>query len=130
VEHGWTITDPRGAAASPDDFRRYVQGSSAEFSVAQGIYVQTNSGWFSDRTIRYLASGKPTLVQDTGFGRHLPTGEGLVAFRTLEEAIDGATRIATEYPKHAAAARRIAEEYFASDIVLTRLLEDLGGSVG
>ncbi len=63
-------------AGDPAEFRRYVQGSAAEFSVAQGIYVDTNSGWFSDRTVRYLASGKPVLVQDTGFGRHLPSGKG------------------------------------------------------
>src|SRR3712207_7813215 len=66
-------------------FRSYVQGSGAEFSVAQGIYVQTQSGWFSDRTVRYLAAGKPVLLQDTGFSRTYPVGEGLVAFRTRSE---------------------------------------------
>ena len=76
--------DPRTAAPDPDAFRRYVQGSGAEFSVAQGVYVETHSGWFSDRTVRYLASGKPALVQDTGFGRNYPVGEGLVAFPTPE----------------------------------------------
>src|SRR5262249_25205339 len=78
---GWRIVSPRAVAASAGDFRRYIQESDAEFSVAQGVYVQTNSGWFSDRTAHYLASGKPALVQETGFSRHVPVGEGLLSFR-------------------------------------------------
>jgi hypothetical protein len=121
--HGWQIVDPRTAAPDPDAFRRYVQGSGAEFSVAQGIYVETESGWFSDRTVRYLASGKPVLVQDTGFSRNYPVGEGLLAFRTLEEAVEGATRIGSDYEAHSRAARALAEEYFDSDKVLARFLQ-------
>jgi hypothetical protein len=101
-----------------------VQSSGAEFSVAQGIYVETESGWFSDRSARYLASGKPVLVQDTGFARDLPVGEGLLAFRTVEEAVVGAQAIVGDYDRHARAARAIAEEHFDSDKVLTTLLED------
>jgi hypothetical protein len=123
--HGWRLADPRSAAGDPDSFRRYVQGSGAEFSVAQGIYVETESGWFSDRTARYLASGKPALVQDTGFSR-LPTGEGLLAFRTIEEAVEGANAILEDYDRHARAARRLAEEHFDSDRVLRNFLEDAG----
>jgi hypothetical protein len=121
-EHGWQLVDPRQVAGDPLSFRDYVQGSGGEFSVAQGIYVDTNSGWFSDRTVRYLASGKPVLVQDTGF--RLPAGQGLLAFRTLEEAEAGARAIAEDYERHSRAARRLAEEEFGSDRVLTRLLED------
>ena len=91
--HGWQIVDPRQVARDPDAFRGYVQGSGAEFSVAQGVYVDTSSGWFSDRTAGYLASGKPALVQDTGLAGNYAVGEGLVSFRTLEEAIAGAERI-------------------------------------
>lgn len=123
--HGWRITDPRAAASDPDAFRRYVQQSSAEFSVAQGIYVQTGSGWFSDRTAAYLASGKPALVQDTGFSRNLATGEGLIAFRTLDEAVAGAEGIAGDYPLHCRAARELAEAHFDSDKVLGRLLAEI-----
>jgi hypothetical protein len=125
-EHGWRIVEPRAVAASPAAFRDYVQGSGAEFSVAQGIYVDTNSGWFSDRTVRYLASGKPVLVQDTGFRQQLPTGEGLVSFRTLEEAVAGAERIVGDYDAHCRAARQIAEEHFDSDRVLRRFMEEVG----
>jgi hypothetical protein len=121
--HGWRIVDPRLVAADPFAFRRYIQESSAEFSVAQGIYVDTRSGWFSDRTVRYLASGKPVLVQDTGFGETYPVGCGLVPFRTLAEAVSGAERINRDYARHARAARQIAEGFFDSDKVLQSLLQ-------
>jgi hypothetical protein len=119
--HGWRLVDP-SVAADPAAFQTYVQGSGAEFSVAQGIYVDTRSGWFSDRTVRYLASGRPVLVQDTGSG--VPEGEGLVKFRTFREAVAGAERIAADYERHARAARSLAEEHFDSDRVLGRMLED------
>jgi hypothetical protein len=125
-ENGWRIVDPVEEADTPEKFRQYVQGSVAEFSVAQGIYVDTHSGWFSDRTVRYLASGKPALVQDTGFGRNLPVGEGLLAFRTMEEAMSGAEEIVRDYDRHCRAARQIAEYYFDSDKVLRRLLDEVG----
>jgi hypothetical protein len=125
-ENGWRIVDPREVAADPDAFRAYVHASGAEFSVAQGVYVDTRCGWFSDRTTRYLASGKPALVQDTGFIGRLPTGDGLVAFRTLDEAVAGAADIIARYPEHSAAARRIAEEHFDSDHVLARFCEQAG----
>jgi hypothetical protein len=125
ADNGWHVVEPTSVAAGPDAFRSYVQGSRAEFSVAQGIYVETDSGWFSDRTVRYLASGRPALVQDTGFCRTLPVGEGLVAFRTLDEAAAGAERIARHYGRHCAAARSIAEEFFAAERVLGRLLDDV-----
>jgi hypothetical protein len=122
--YGWQIVEPKTVASSPLAFRQYVQQSAAEFSVAQGIYVDTNSGWFSDRTVRYLASGKPALIQDTGFSRNYPAGEGLVPFRTLQEAITGAEALMLDYERHARAARTLAETYFDSDKVLARLLSD------
>ena len=125
-ENGWRIVDPREVATDPDAFRAYVQASGAEFSVAQGMYVDTRCGWFSDRTTRYLASGKPALVQDTGFGGWLAVGEGVVPFRTVEEAANGAADIVARYPTHSAAARRIAEEHFDSDRVLARFCEQAG----
>ncbi len=123
---GWHIVDPKVVAADPSVFRHYVQASAAEFSVSQGIYVETQSGWFSDRTVRYLASGKPVLVQDTGFSRHYPVGEGLLAFRTLDEAVAGAEQITRDYDRHSRAARALAETYFDSDKVLGRLLDEVG----
>lgn len=120
---GWDVVDPAEHCAEPDAFRRYVQASSAEFSVAQGVYVETRSGWFSDRTARYLASGLPVLVQDTGFSGLLPTGLGIVPFSTYDEAIAGARDILARYDEHRIAARSIAESRFASDVVLSRFLE-------
>jgi hypothetical protein len=123
--HGWQLVDPKIAASDPMAFSRYVRYSDAEFSVAQGIYVETNSGWFSDRTVRYLASGKPALVQDTGFSCNYPTGDGLIAFHTLEEARAGAERIMRCYELHSQAARALARRYFDSDMVLGRFLEQV-----
>lgn len=124
LEHGWRLADPREVAGDVDAFRSYVQRSGAEFSVAQGVYVDTRSGWFSDRTVRYLASGRPALVQDTGFSETLPVGEGLVPFGTLDEAVAGAADIAARSAAHSAAARRIAETCFAHDAVLPRFCAD------
>jgi hypothetical protein len=123
-ENGWQVVEAGSVAADPDMFRRYVQGSAAEFSVAQGVYVGTNSGWFSDRTTRYLATGKPALVQDTGFSERISSAEGLISFRSLEDAVAGADAILADYALHSRAARRLAEKHFDSDKILTRLLED------
>jgi len=123
--HGWRLVDPRTVAHDPDSFRRYVQTSGAEFCVAKPVYVDTNSGWFSDRTTRYLASGKPALVQDTGFGDVIETGEGLIAFRTLGDALDGVGRIQRDYAGHCRAARHVAEQYFDSNLVLARFVDDV-----
>ena len=124
--NGWQIVDPRQTVADPVAFRRYVQGSGGEFSAAQGIYVETDSGWMSDRTVRYLASGKPCLVQDTGFSRNYPVGEGLVPFRTIEDAVSGAERIARDYEQHSRAARELAVAYFDSDKVLPDMFDQMG----
>lgn len=126
LEQGWNIVDPHRSTGGLDEFRDYVSASGAEFSAAQGVYVATESGWFSDRTVRYLASGRPALVQDTGFSRNLPVGEGLIPFRTLAEAVEGAERIARDPACHAQAARAIAESHFDSQHVLSRFCEEIG----
>lgn len=124
--HGWQLVEPQQVAADPQRFRQYVQASHAEFSVAQGIYVDTVSGWFSDRTVRYLASGKPVLVQDTGFSRWLPVGEGVVPFRSMSEAIQGAQRIEREYTQQCQAARALAAAYFDASVVLSPMIDEIG----
>jgi hypothetical protein len=124
-DNGWVIVDAREVVPDPDSFRGYVQGSHAECSVAQGVYVDTACGWFSDRSVRYLASGKPVLVQDTGWTRNYPSGAGLLAFSTLDEAAAGARCIARDYERHSAQAVAIAREYFDSSKVLTGLLESV-----
>lgn len=124
-EGGWNVLDP-ALVGDVEGFRRFVRYSGAEFSAAQGIYVETNSGWFSDRTVRYLAAGRPALVQDTGFSDHLPVGTGLVPFRTLAEARAGARAIVEDYAEHCAAARAIAEQCFGPAAALAPLLEAAG----
>jgi hypothetical protein len=126
TENGWSLVDPGTIAADPWVYREYVQDSKAEFMVSKNMYVQSNSGWFSDRSITYLASGRPVLAQDTGIRTLYPTGEGLLTFSTLEEALSGVEDIEREYARHARAARAIAEEYFDSDKVLPKLLSKLG----
>jgi hypothetical protein len=123
---GWRVTDAADVAADPAAFRLLVQRSMAEFSVAQGIYVETASGWFSDRSVRYLASARPVLVQDTGFGKELPTGEGIVAFQGLDDAVRGAHHIVTHLAGHVEAARDLAARYFSADVVLPRFVEQAG----
>ncbi len=123
--NGWSLVEPRVAAADPWTYREYIRGSAAELMVAKGMYVQSHSGWFSDRSICYLASGKPVIAQDTGFGESLPTGKGLLSFSTVEEAAEAAHAIGRDYARHSSAARRLAEEYFDSSKVLSTLTERL-----
>ncbi len=124
--NGWSLVNPRTVAAEPSNYQRYIQQSLAEFMVAKEMYVKAKSGWLSDRSICYLASGKPVLAQDTHLGHLLPTGEGLLLFSTLTDAAAGVERISRDYDRHARAARRLAEEHFDSDQVLGRLLAKLG----
>jgi hypothetical protein len=124
--HGWQLASPECVAGTPDAFRDYVQGSGGELSAAQGIYVETNSGWFSDRSVRYLASGRPVVVQDTGFSKHMPVGEGLFAYRTQGDITSALEAIGANYDAHAQAAGQLAGEYFNSDAVLARFLNQAG----
>jgi hypothetical protein len=125
-DHGWRVVDPRGVAADPQSFDDYIHGSDAECSAAQGVYVATNSGWFSDRTVRYLAAGKPALVQDTGFSRTYPVGDGLVAFRSVDDAVQGVNAIQRDPRRHQQASRALAEKFFDSNTVIGRLLDEVG----
>ena len=124
--NGWELVAPKDVAPDPASYLRFVQSSLAELTVAKGIYVELKSGWLGDRTACYLASGKPALVQDTGLAPHYPLNEGLLAFATVEEAVEGANRILANYDRHTRAARRLAEAEFDSRLVLGRLLEELG----
>jgi hypothetical protein len=123
--NGWSIADPEEVARDPWVYQGYIQSSRAEFGVAKNMYVRANSGWFSDRSICYLASGKPVLAQETGFSSCYGADEGLVVFNTLDEAVAGAEAIREDYPRHAQAARALAEEHFDSRKVLGRLLNEL-----
>jgi hypothetical protein len=108
---------------TPEGYREFIQSSYGEFGVAKHTYVSTRSGWFSDRTECYLAAGRPAIVQDTGWTRHLPSGEGLLAFSTPDEAVDAVRRVDGDYALHAARARDIAQEHFEATRVLSRLVK-------
>jgi hypothetical protein len=122
--NGWRVADPDVVCSDMERYRDYVETSRAEWSVAKNGYVVGQAGWFSCRSACYLAAGKPVAVQDTGFSDVLPVGKGLLAFRTLEEAAAAIREIEIRYLEHAAAARRIAEEFFDSGKVLTRLITE------
>jgi hypothetical protein len=128
-QSGWVLVDPARCAGDPDRFRSYVQGSAGEFSVAQGVYVASRCGWFSDRSVRYLASGRPVLVQDTAFAPDLVADGGVVPFSSFADAVAGARAIADEYDAHAVASRRVAERAFDAAVVLPRFLEAAGVAV-
>jgi hypothetical protein len=125
-EHGWGVSDGLTLTRSIDDYRAFLAGSRAEFTVAKDQNIRLRSGWFSDRSACYLASGRPVITQDTGFGDVLPTGEGLFAFRTMDDALAAISDIDGDLDRHRRAARRIAEEHFAAEPVLARLLEQCG----
>jgi hypothetical protein len=123
IAAGWRIADAATVTATPWTYRDYIGQSRGEFSVAVNLEVKTRSGWFSDRTAAYLASGKPVVVQDTGFSEDLPCGEGLFAFTSMEDAAVAIEDINRDYPRHCRAARRIAEEYLDARRVIGRIVE-------
>jgi hypothetical protein len=124
-EHGWRLLDPQDVAGTPDAYRRFVQGSWAEFGLAKLGYAVSGSGWFSDRSACYLASGRPVIAQGTGFERRLPTGAGLFSFTTADDVLAAITACEEDYERHGGAARELACERLDSDRVLGSLLERL-----
>lgn len=125
-DHGWELRDAVHVTRDTDSYRAFVQESRAELGFAKAMYVETGSGWFSDRTQCYLASGRPALVRETGFSHVLPRGEGLLAFSDADGILAGMEEIAGDLERHARAARAIAEEHFAAEGVLRRLLDVAG----
>ena len=124
--HGWRVVDPAVVAGTPEAFREYVQRSYGELSAAKPAYVKARPGWVSDRTICYLASGRPCVVEATGAENHLPASAGLRFFRTPDEAADAIRAVEADYPAASRAARRLAEDVFATDVVLPALLAATG----
>lgn len=122
---GWCVIDSIESCGDLDSYREYIQRSKAEWSVAKNAYVLGQPGWFSERSACYLASGRPVIVQETGFSRVIPTGKGILAFNNVQEATEAIDLVENEYELHAKAARDIAVSYFDSNKVLPHLLERL-----
>jgi hypothetical protein len=120
--HGWRIRHSRDVAGTPEMYQAYIQGSRGEFSCAKATCMRFQNAWISDRTLCYLASGKPVVVQDTGPSAYLPSGEGMFRFSTLREAVEALATINADYERHCRAAREIAAAYFDARQVLERIL--------
>ena len=122
--YGWQVVDGPTLSVTPQQYQQFIVNSRAEFSVAKNVYTALKTGWFSCRSACYLATGKPVVVQDTGFSSVLPVGEGIVPFTSLAEAVAAIEEVESNYERHAKAARTIAQEYFDSHKVLTKLIEE------
>jgi glycosyltransferase involved in cell wall biosynthesis len=120
---GWSLREAWDVSATPEAYRAYVQGSRGEFSCAKPAYVALDTAWVSDRTLCYLASGKPAIVQHTGASRVLPDAEGLFRFRSMDEAAQALAAAEADYEAHGRAARALVEEHFDARRVVTRVLE-------
>jgi hypothetical protein len=123
---GWQVRPARPLSEDIDCYREYIASSRGELTVAKDQNIRLRSGWFSDRSATYLAAGRPVITQETGFSNVLPTGSGLFAFSTLDEAVQAVEDVNADYAAHTRAAREVAEEYFAAERVLGRLLEHMG----
>ena len=122
---GWRILDPQATVATVADYKQFILGSAAEFGVAKETYVKSNSGWFSCRSACYLAAGRPVITQETQWSKFIPTGEGLFSFTDIDSAVEAINKVQSDLSFHSRRAREIAREYFDSNIVLARMLEQL-----
>jgi len=124
--NGWLIRDAISLTTAPAPYHAYIEESRGEFTVAKDQNVRLRSGWFSDRSACYLAAGRPVVTQDTGFGRVLPVGRGLFAFRDGDEAASALETVGADYEGHAGAAREVADGYFRAERVLEELMDRVG----
>jgi hypothetical protein len=122
LEHGWRLVHPHAIAGSIPRYQSYLAASRAEFACPKPIHRELRTGWFSDRSACYLASGRPVLIEDTGLGELLPTGAGLLTFTSLEEAVERVAEIDGDYARHSAAARDIAADVLDSQRCLMAML--------
>ena len=126
ARHGWRLVEPDRVTGTAMDFRRYVQGSRGEVSASKPAYVKARAGWISDRTVCYLASGRPCVVEATGAESHLRASPGLCFFSTLDDAVAAIRAVEADYAAASHAARTLAEEVFATRVVLPRVLAAAG----
>jgi hypothetical protein len=125
AENGWRIVDPHVCCPDWRSYQQFLESSLGEFSVAKETYVKAKTGWFSCRSACYLAAGRPVVTQDTAWSRYLPAGRGLLAFDDHEGAVEALRSVASDTQSHSLAARQIAEQFFDSRKVLTRMLDQV-----
>jgi hypothetical protein len=125
-KNDWRLVLPHDLSVDWDGYRDYIRNSKGEFTCAKDQYVRLNTGWFSDRTACYLAAGRPVITQETGFTAHYGGKEGLIAFSSMEEIVEGVAAIRADYKKHSRAALEIAREFFEAEKVLKNLLDRAG----
>jgi len=125
-ENGWEIRDALSFSLDLDQYRNYIVQSRGEFTVAKDQNIRLRTGWFSDRSATYLAAGRPVITQQTGFSDVMPIGEGLFAFSTIEEILSAIDAINSTYARHSRAASEIAQQYFSHEVVIPRLLSEIG----
>jgi hypothetical protein len=126
THNGWDLLDPAQVADTPLKYRDFISASKAEFGIAKSGYVAARCGWFSDRSACYLACGRPVIAQETGFSKYLPCGAGLFSFSNQDEVLHAVEAVNADYPRHSRIARVIANEYFDSGKVLSRLMTAIG----
>ena len=126
TRHGWSLAESVGVSTSIDSYRDYIRHSRGEFTVARDQYVRPNTGWFSDRTACYLASGRPVITQETGFSKFYGGGKGLFGFTTMGDVLAAVDAIESDYAGNCAAAREIASEVFAGEKVVDSLMQRAG----
>ena len=126
VRGGFTFAPVIPMSLDIDNYRTYVSSSRGEFTVAKDLYARTRSGWFSDRSVCYLAAGRPVITQSTGFEKYVPAGEGLMAFDRPDDAVEAIKEVNRDYQRHARAARKIAVEYFDALKLLGAMAEAIG----
>jgi hypothetical protein len=119
---GWDLVEPQEVVPDHSAYRSFLTNSRGEWSVAKHGYVEGRTGWFSCRTACYLAAGRPAVVQETGWSRHLPSDRGVLPFTTVEEAAEGLDKVTRNYSEHSKAAREIALEFFDAKKVCQGLL--------
>jgi hypothetical protein len=125
-QNGWRLTSPLQMSVDYWLYRDYVQRSKGEFTVAKDQYVRLNTGWFSDRSVCYLAAGRPVITQETGFTKFYGGEAGLLSFRTVDEVVEAVKQINADYPKHSRAAYALAREMFEAEKVLKSILDRAG----
>lgn len=124
-EKGWKVTNPLVPTQTPWLYQKFIQSSKAEWSIAKHGYAASRSGWFSERSAAYLASGRPVLTQETGFSRFIESGNGLLSFSSKEEALLGIKLINDDYDKHCKIALEIAAAHFNYKKILNELLYNM-----